>query len=124
MARPRMKNPRKKNVTVWVDEDEKNLIENQAKMTGLKSSSYLRALGCNYPLKSMVDQLAVDELIRARADLGRLGGLFKKWLVANERTNTELGSYKREEINSLVNDIETEMEDLKAIALRIMRETK
>ena len=124
MARPRMKNPRKKNVTVWVDKDEKNLIENQAKMTGLKSSSYLRALGCNYPLKSMVDQLAVDELIKARADLGRIGGLFKKWLVANERTNTELGSRKRKEINSLVNDIETEMEDLKAIALRIMRETK
>ena len=124
MARGKSKNPRKHHIDTRLTLDEFETIKFKAKSTGITASEYLRSLGMNYPLKSMVDQLAVDELIKARADLGRLGGLFKKWLVDNDKTNTRLGSRTREDINTLVESIEKEMEELKEISLRVMRDTR
>jgi CRISPR-associated exonuclease Cas4 len=43
-------------------------------------------------LQSIVDQLSVNELLQTRADLGRLGGLFKRWITENEKTKPSLGS--------------------------------
>jgi hypothetical protein len=124
MARPKSDNPRKKNITVWVSEKEKKDIELKGKMAGLKASEYLRSLGCNYPLKSMVDQLAVDELIQARSDLGRLGGLFKKWLSDQEGRSGNIGSRSYEDINKIVGDLEVKQKQLLEVAYKIMKGIK
>lgn len=43
-------------------------------------SAYLRALGLNTPIKSVVDLAAVADLAKVNGDLGRVAGLLKLWL--------------------------------------------
>ncbi|RRS29939.1 MAG: hypothetical protein P794_09455 [Epsilonproteobacteria bacterium (ex Lamellibrachia satsuma)] len=101
--------------------EEYRTIHNKAKATGYTSSEYMRRVACGYPLQSMVDQLAVNELIQMRADLGRLGGLFKKWLTENEKTRVALGSRSYQEINSIVSNISEDEKKLLIIAERIIK---
>ena len=120
MARPKSKIKREKHIGIWTTQNEYKKILIKAKMTGLRVAPYLRNLGMNYPLKSMVDQLAVDELIQTRADLGRVGGLFKKWLSEQEGKSGNLGNRNYKEIDLIVDDIEQKANELLYIAKKIM----
>lgn len=51
-------------------------------------STYLLNVGLGYPVRSILDQRRVEDLLRVNADLGRLGGLLKLWLTNDERTAT------------------------------------
>lgn len=42
---------------------------------------YLRALGLNTPIRSVVDLVAVADLAKVNGDLGRVAGLLKLWLA-------------------------------------------
>jgi hypothetical protein len=66
----------------------------------------------------------VDELIKARSDLGRLGGLFKKWLTEHEKTKPSLGSRSYQEIDNIVSKIEKDQERLLSIAEKIVKTKK
>ena len=121
MARGKSKNPRKHHIDTRLTLDEFETIKFKAKCTGITASEYLRSLGMNYPLKSMVDQLAVDEMVKAKNDLGRLGGLFKKWLVDQEGRTGNIGSMSYEDINNLVSDLEKKSIELLEVAKTIMR---
>ena len=114
---------KKQNRTHHIDSrltlDEYQMIMSKAKATGYTASEYMRRVAYGYPLQSMVDQLAVDELIKARADLGRLGGLFKKWLAEHEKTKPSLGSRFYQEIDNIVSKIEKDQERLLSIAEKI-----
>jgi hypothetical protein len=68
---------RTKKIEVRVDEEEKASIERAAEACNLTVSDYLRKIGTGFVPASRVDQLAIIELSRLHADLGRLGGLFK-----------------------------------------------
>ena len=120
MARKKSTNPRTEHIDTRLTKDEYDTIKFKAASTGVSASEYLRRLGVNYSIKSMVDQLAVDELIKAKNDLGRLGGLFKKWLVDQEGRTGNIGSRNYEEINSLVNDLEEQSKKLLEIAKEVM----
>jgi len=100
---------------------EYQVITSKAKATGYTASEYMRRVACGYPLKSMVDQLAVNELLQTRADLGRVGGLFKKWLVAQEGRTGTLGSRSYQEIDNIVSKIEAGQERLLNIAENIIK---
>ena len=100
---------------------EYQVITSKAKATGYTASEYMRRVACGYPLKSMVDQLAVNELLQTRADLGRVGGLFKKWLVAQEGRTGTLGSRSYQEIDNIVSKIEAGQEILLNIAENIIK---
>jgi len=71
---------RTKHIDVRMSESEYEQIALNAKMTGLNNAAYLRALGMNYPLKSVVDQLALKELIKSQNELGELREVCKLWL--------------------------------------------
>jgi hypothetical protein len=49
----------------------------------LSASSYLRWLGLALPVEPTIDQRAILDLVKINADLGRLGGLIKMWLISN-----------------------------------------
>ncbi|QKG66678.1 CopG family transcriptional regulator [Pseudomonas sp. B14-6] len=72
---------RGKPVEVWVTDEEKATITARAKEAGMARSAYLRALGLNTPVKSVVDLGAVSELAKVSGDLGRVAGLLKLWLA-------------------------------------------
>ena len=46
----------------------------------MSRSGYLRALGMNTPIRSVVDLTAVADLAKINGDLGRVAGLLKLWL--------------------------------------------
>lgn len=76
-------------IKVYVLPDERTEIEARAQQARMSNSTYLRQLGQGYEPASTVDHEAVLELIRAKGELGRLGGLLKMWLTNDERLDNE-----------------------------------
>jgi len=64
---------------------ERQVIEQQARSTGLSMACYLRRVGMGYQVKGILDHQMVGELMRVNGDLGRLGGLLKLWLSGDQR---------------------------------------
>ncbi len=62
-------------------DEEKGTIIERAEEAGMSRSGYLRALGLNTPIRSVVDLKAVADLCRVNGDLGRIAGLLKLWLA-------------------------------------------
>jgi hypothetical protein len=86
-----MKHITRKNTTpikVYCLPDERDAIKANAAATGNTASSYLLKVGIGYPIKSILDNTRVEELMKISGDLGRLGGLLKLWLTNDERTAT------------------------------------
>ncbi|CAI8954095.1 Protein TraJ [Pseudomonas sp. IT-P12] len=71
---------RGKPIEVWVNDEEKTRITARAEQCGMSRSGYLRAVGLNYPIRSVVDLTAVADLVKVNGDLGRVAGLLKLWL--------------------------------------------
>jgi len=109
-------------IKVRVDKEEKFFLENRAKGVGKSTAAYLRDLAMEYPLRSVVDQYALDVLIKTKADLGRLGGLFKIWLTNNEeyKENVKLGKYDYKTVEALLEKIEERQERLIEIAEKLL----
>lgn len=72
---------RGKPIEVWVTDEEKEAITERAEQAGMSRSGYLRALGLNSPIRSVVDLQAIGELANINGDLGRVAGLLKLWLA-------------------------------------------
>ncbi len=72
---------RGKPIEVWVTDEEKEAITERANEAGMSRSGYLRALGMNSPIRSVVDLTAVGDLAKVSGDLGRVAGLLKLWLA-------------------------------------------
>ncbi|MCA5967361.1 plasmid mobilization protein [Pseudomonas sp. P129] len=72
---------RGKPIEVWVTDEEKAMISERANEAGMSRSGYLRALGLNSPIRSVVDLTAVADLAKVNGDLGRVAGLLKLWLA-------------------------------------------
>ena len=120
MGRRKVENKRNTKISVWCNIEEKAKLQQKAKMCGLPTGVFLRNLALEYPLKSMVDQYAIEQLLKAKADLGRLGGLFKLWLTKNEDIRAGLGSRSFESIDELVDEIESKQNELIEIAKKLM----
>ncbi|CUV66180.1 DNA transfer system protein TraJ [Sulfurovum sp. enrichment culture clone C5] len=112
---------RDKLLTIKVTEEELKKLHKQAQNCGMKLSMYLRSLGLNYPINSIIDQMTLNELLKAKGDLGRMGGLFKMWLTNNDKkqATATLGSHNYFSIDHLVDDIEKKQEELLDIARRL-----
>ena len=73
---------RNRTLRVVVSATERATIEERAKDARLSVSAYLRSAGMGQRARpSRLDHAAVNDLARANADQGRLGGLLKMWLV-------------------------------------------
>ena len=68
-------------IPVQVSEAEHASIVETARAVGLPVAVLIRRLALGYEPESIVDTRTLLELIRLRADLGRLGGVMKLWLV-------------------------------------------
>ncbi|WP_241289305.1 plasmid mobilization protein [Pseudomonas aeruginosa] len=81
-AQPRR---RGKPIEVWVTDEEKASITKRAEEAGMSRSGFLRRLGLNTPIRSIVDLTAVAELAKVNGDLGRVADLLKFWLSEKGR---------------------------------------
>lgn len=73
--------PRGERVSVWVTPEEAAGLSDMAKQVGMSQSAYLRAVGLNQPVHSVLDLQAVQTLAKVNGDLGRVAGLLKLWLT-------------------------------------------
>jgi len=110
-----MKNNRKAWISCRVTDFEKEHIASKAKWAGVSPAEYIRSLALNVPLKSIVDQNALDQLIKSRADFGRVGGLLKMALV----NKTPL-SRSKEDVEKLLLDIEDQAMKLLSISEKLL----
>lgn len=112
----------RKAISVRLTQKEKNIIIEKAAAHGIKSSTYLRNLGLNYPISSIVDQKTANDLLRTSASIGRLGGLFKYWLADNRFDKQDFSNKRTyKNIDDLVDDILSLQNLLKEQALNIMK---
>lgn len=108
-------------IGVKVNPAEYELIHAKSEQFGLLAPEFLRSVAMNYPIRSTVDQQATARLLRANADLGRLGGLLKMWLTRNGGDKDDFSakrSYK--DIDALVDEIEETQKVMRGQALLIM----
>ena len=117
---PNKKQKRVKHIDSRLTQEEYDIISEKAKNTGLSNSKYVRNLAMNYPIKSVVDQRALSELIKSKSDLGRLGGLFKLWLEKENGTWGNLGDRRYEDISDLVDDLIVKENELLEIARKLL----
>ncbi len=73
-------------ITLYLLPEEKAFIDENAKRFGMSSNEFIRSCVKGQKFPSHIDLLAMKELIKLRADLGRLGGLLKLWLSDDKKT--------------------------------------
>jgi hypothetical protein len=78
----------KKRIATYLSDEEYEQMVASAQKAGLSLSKFVKCVCTGQTIHSTADQQAVVELFKARADLGRLGGLFKMAL-SNGLGNTE-----------------------------------
>jgi len=97
---------KKKAVTAYLTEEEFENVKTWAERAGLTLSSFIRKVSQGQPVKSLEHHIFRLELRRLRADLGRLGGLFKQGLAENKGPEHELRRLLRE-----IDDRQRELRD-------------
>ncbi|EDB3234674.1 conjugal transfer protein TraJ [Salmonella enterica subsp. enterica serovar Virchow] len=107
--------PRGVHIKVWLTPEEKAAIAQAAANAGLAESAYLRALGLNTPIRSVLDLDAVTDMVKVNGDLGRVAGLLKLWLA--EKRGQGAQPIAVEVVMDEFRDIQKLMRDLIARAL-------
>ncbi|MDL2210312.1 hypothetical protein LJC23_02595 [Desulfovibrio sp. OttesenSCG-928-I05] len=101
---------KKKRLPVYLTDEEHALISEYASRAGISLSTFARRVCTGSPVPSLEHKQAVQEIIKARADLGRLGGLLKQAIAAGGDKFT---------LNRLLKEVDIGMRELKAAAMRI-----
>jgi len=100
-------------IYVWVTPSEKKIIIANAKACGMSNSAYLRQVGLNMPIKSILDHQGIADLAKVNADQGRLGGLLKLWLMSDSK----LKPYDRARLSMNIIKLLEEIKRLQAVLL-------
>lgn len=104
-------------IKVYCFPDERETIEQQAHSTGLSKSSYLLRVGMGYPIRSIVDNHRVEELVKINGDLGRLGGLLKLWLSKE----TSVAGIEARTVRETLQKIDSTQDQMVALMQRVLR---
>ena len=99
---------RTRRLLVTLSEAEHAGIKANAKVVGMSMSKYLRRVGLGYAPKSVIDAQHIREVIRARGDLGRVGGLLKLLLSERPSEGVEIG-----EIRGLVGELASVSDEIR-----------
>lgn len=80
-----MPSPNRKAVKSYLTAEEYDQVKALASQAGLSVSTYMKRVSLGQQVKSLTDQRALLAVMKANADLGRLGGLLKLALTDRER---------------------------------------
>ena len=108
--------PRNGYIKVFVTEDERAELVERAAQAGRSQSAFLRAVGLNEPIRSVVDLRAVAELGKVHGDLGRVAGLLKLWLAEKRG----LGA-RPADVEAMMGDFRKLQSEMLSIMSRVVR---
>ena len=101
---------KKKRLPVYLTDEEYAEISAFAARAGISCSRFARLVCTGTPVPTLEHKQAVQEIIKARADLSRLGGLLKQAIAADGDKIT---------LQRLLREVDAGMRELKAAALKI-----
>jgi hypothetical protein len=96
--------------TVYLSPEEHAEISESAAKAGVSLSKFAKLVCTGFSVPTLEHKQAVQEIIKARADLGRLGGLFKQAIAAGGDKHM---------LHRLLREVDAGMRKLKAAAMRI-----
>jgi len=105
---------KKQRITVYLGPDEYNGIRESAKKAGLSLSAFCQRVCLGIPVPGLEHRQAVRDILKAAADIGRLGGLFKLALSSTPEGHDRLT------LQRLLREIEAGQHELKAAARKIV----
>ena len=108
--------PRNEYIKVFVTEDERAELVERAAQAGMSQSAFLRAVGLNEPIRSVVALKAVADLAKVNGDLGRVAGLLKLWLA--ERRGQGASPM---DVEAVMNDFRKLQSEVLSIMSRVIR---
>ena len=74
---------KKPRITVYLSPEEHAQISASAARAGISLSTFVKRVCTGIPVPTLEHKQAVQDIIKARADLGRLGGLLKQAIAAD-----------------------------------------
>lgn len=101
---------KKPRITVYLTPGEHAEITASAARAGISLSKFAKLVCTGFSVPSLEHKQAVQEIIKARADLGRIGGLLKQAIAADG---------DKFALQRLLREVDTGMRELKAAAMRI-----
>ena len=101
---------KKPRITVYLSPEEHAKISEFAARAGISLSTFAKRVCTGIPVPSLEYKQAVQEIIKARADLGRLGGLLKQAIAADGDKFT---------LQRLLREVDAGMRELKVAAMKI-----
>lgn len=104
---------KKLRLTVYLSPEEHAAITASASRAGISLSTFAKRVCIGMAVPSLEHRQAVRDMLKANADLGRLGGLFK--LALSEK----LEGHDKFMLQKLLRDIEASQRDIKAAIARI-----
>ena len=104
---------KKQRITVYLEPEAFSRIQESAKKAGLSLSTFCKRVCIGTPVPGMEHRQAVKDILKASADLGRLGGLFKLALTST------LEGHDRTTLQRHLREIEACMSMLKTVARKI-----
>lgn len=103
---------REKSLRVYLNDNDRKIIEQRANDSNLSVSAYMRKAGLGLRPRSAIDGVAAMELLKVNGDLGRLGGLLKLWL-------SEGGGADVSDIRSVLQKIDNTMDEIRRKAASV-----
>lgn len=104
---------KKKRVTVYLDPEEYEKIQESAKKAGISLSAFAKLVCLGTPVPSLEHRQAVRDILKTGADLNRLGGLIKLALSSTPE------SMERTALQKILRDIAACLFHLKAAAWKV-----
>lgn len=101
---------KKPRITMYLTPEEHAEISASAARAGISLSTFAKRVCTGMAVPSLEHKQAVQEVIKARADLGRLGGLLKQAIAADG---------DKFALQRLLREVDAGMRELKAAAMRI-----
>ena len=101
---------KKKRLPVYLTDEEHAIILEYAARAGISLSTFAKRVCLGMAVPSLEHKQAVQDIIKARADLGRLGGLLKQAIAADG---------DKFALQRLLREVDMGMRELKAAAMRI-----
>ncbi len=106
---------KKQTLRCYVTDEEHATISAAAERAGLTRSTYIKRICLGQPTPSLETHRARRDLMKANAEIGRLGGLFKLCLSEKQGPLVAL----HQEVRRILREIEARQRELKAAIARM-----
>ncbi len=111
---------RQKYIKVILTEEEKKQIEDNAKLSKISTSQYLRELGLGHKPKSLIDVMVIQEVRSLKADMNKVGGLLKLLMSGQTIDPKEI----RSTVNGLLLDFSRNQNSLDILISKVRSKIK